>query len=146
MIIIQHPIAIRKLVHLIKGTIAFAIQRSKMLKFAILLSIFFNNAYAYAGFIAPIARQAYAGSGLTDEQIFEDERMWSVKKQTNTMKMLENPEKKPSDPEVMPGVIKSKISTENLFSYCHGRVFKREQVKLALLGTVVFLHSHLIKK
>ena len=62
-----------------------------MLKFAILLSIFFNNAYAYAGFIAPIARQAYAGSGLTDEQIFEDERMWSVKKQTNTMKMLENP-------------------------------------------------------
>ena len=67
--------AIRKLVHLIKGTIAFAIQRSKMLKFAILLSIFFNNAYAYAGFIAPIARQAYAGSGLTDEQIFEDERM-----------------------------------------------------------------------
>ena len=117
-----------------------------MLKFAILLSIFFNNAYAYAGFIAPIARQAYAGSGLTDEQIFEDERMWSVKKQTNTMKMLENPEKKPSDPEVMPGVIKSKISTENLFSYCHGRVFKREQVKLALLGTVVFLHSHLIKK
>ena len=103
-----------------------------MLKFAILLSIFFNNAYAYAGFIAPIARQAYAGSGLTDEQIFEDERMWSVKKQTNTMKMLENPEKKPSDPEVMPGVIKSKISTENLFSYCHGRVFKREQVKLVI--------------
>ena len=111
-----------------------------MLKFAILLSIFFNNAYAYAGFIAPIARQAaYAGSGLTDEQIFEDERMWSVKKQTNTMKMLENPEKKPSDPEVMPGVIKSKISTENLFSYCHGRVFKREQVKLALLGTLFLL-------
>ena len=101
-----------------------------MLKFAILLSILFNNAYAYAGFIAPIARQAYAGSGLTDEQIFEDERMWSVKKQTNIMKMLENPEKKPSDPEVMPGVIKSKISTENLFSYCHGRVFKREQVNL----------------
>ena len=67
-----------------------------MLKFAILLSIFFNNAYAYAGFIAPIARQAYAGSGLTDEQIFEDARMWSVKKQTNTMNMLENPEKKPS--------------------------------------------------
>ena len=44
------------------------------------------------------------------------------------MKMLENPEKKPSDPEVMPGVIKSKISTENLFSYCHGRVFKREHL------------------
>ena len=56
--------------------------------------------------------------------------------------MLENPEKKPSDPEVTPGVIKSKISTENLFSYCHGRVFKREQVMLALLRTMFLFFFH----
>ena len=40
-----------------------------MFKFPLFVTIFFG--YAYAG-LAPMIRQAYAGSGLTDEQIFED--------------------------------------------------------------------------
>ena len=40
-----------------------------MFKFPLFVTIFFG--YTYAG-LAPMIRQAYAGSGLTDEQIFED--------------------------------------------------------------------------
>ena len=103
-----------------------------MLKFVILVSIFFN--YAYAG-LAP------RRSGLTNEEILEnlretdiimaepktfeldldfdiEEVMRSIKKRS----LPEIPEKKPREPEVQPDVIKTKITTEKTF-ICRGRVF-----------------------
>ena len=105
-----------------------------MLKFVILVSIFFN--YACAGIIfgslAPAIRKQYAGYGLTEEQIFEhlsqtaldldiEEVMLSVKKKRSLVE-TKTMEKKSSEPE-MPDVIKTKITTKNPYTYCRGRVF-----------------------
>ena len=105
-----------------------------MLKFAILVFIFFN--YACAGIIfgslAPAIRQQYAGYGLTEEQIFEhlsktaldfnnEEVMLSVKKKRSLVE-TKTMEKKSSEPE-MPDVIKTKITTKKPYTYCRRRVF-----------------------
>lgn len=97
-----------------------------MLKFALFVTIFFG--YTYAGSLAPMIRQAYDGSGLTDEQIFEDLRKTAIIAEPKPFELdldfdieeiLRSVRKKRSKPEVE--VKKTKITTEKPYYFCGGR-------------------------
>jgi len=97
-----------------------------MFKFPLFVTIFFG--YAYAG-LAPMIRQAYAGSGLTDEQIFEDlgktaiivePKPFELNLDFDIEEILRSVKKKRS-------LVETKTTTEKPYYYCRGRVFCRRK-------------------